>query len=89
MSMQMAIGKERFKYYSVFVFTAAFFLPIGALKLHKPQIMAPLFPMAIAWTFQYDMYYGNLLLRAQKEASRQMKEEPERYFMPEGNGIVD
>ena len=35
------------------------------------------------------MLYGNLFLRAQKEAARLIKEEPERFYMPEGNGLVD
>ena len=34
------------------------------------------------------MLYGNMQIRVQNEASRLMKEEPERFFMPEGNGMV-
>ena len=34
------------------------------------------------------MYYGNLMMRAQKEATRMIKEEPERFFLPQGTGIV-
>ena len=45
--------------------------------------------MGIAWLFQYDMFYGNLMLRARREAARSIKEEPERYFLPDGTGIVD
>ena len=36
MAMQMAVGKERFFYYSIFVFGAFSFLPIAAFKTKKP-----------------------------------------------------
>ena len=65
------------------------FLPIGAIKKHNPALLGPLVPMGIAWLFQYDMFYGNLMLRARREAAKSIKEEPERYFLPEGTGIVD
>ena len=29
------------------------------------------------------------MIRAQRSAAKSIKEEPERFFMPEGNGIVD
>ena len=35
------------------------------------------------------MYYGTLFIRAQKEAERMLKEEPERFFLPEGAGIIE
>ena len=89
MSMQMAIGKERFMYYSFFVGTAMLFLPIAAFKTHNPGLVGPLFPMTVAWSFQYDMYYGNLMIRAQKEAARLIRDEPERFFLPEGSRIID
>ena len=36
MAMQMAVGKERFHYYSIFVAGAFCFLPIAAFKTKKP-----------------------------------------------------
>ena len=57
---QMAMGKERFKYYSFVVGLAFTFLPIGALKLHKPQMLVPLVPLGTGWSFQYDMLYGTM-----------------------------
>ena len=35
------------------------------------------------------MHYGNLQLRAQIEAARLLKEEPERFFMPEGSLLIE
>ena len=89
MATQMAIKKEQFKYYSFFVGLVWTFCPIIAIKGHMPQMFFPMIVTGFAWTFQYDMLYGNLFLRAQKEAARMIKEEPERFFMPEGNGIID
>ena len=51
MAMQRAMAIERFHYYSCFVGLAAIFLPIGAVKSHKPQMVAPLVPMSIGWLF--------------------------------------
>ena len=36
MAMQMAMGKERFKYYSLFVGSLYIAVPIAAYKLRKP-----------------------------------------------------
>ena len=52
-------------------------------------MLAPLIPLSFGWTFQYDMFYGNLMVRARKEAERMIREEPERFYLPEGSGIID
>ena len=62
--MQLAIGKEKFRYYSCFVGLMYILIPIGVLKTHKPAMLVPLVPLSIGWLFQYDMYYGSLMLRA-------------------------
>ena len=62
---------------------------IGAaakLKIYYP--LAACFPHTVIWCFLYDFGYGNMFVRAQKTASRLIKEEPERFYMPAGNGIV-
>ena len=89
MAGQFAMGKERFWYLSVFVGTLGLILPIAALKKHNPLLLAPLFPLSLLWSFQYDMFYGNMQLRAQKEAARLIKEEPERFFLPKGSLICE
>ena len=50
--------------------------------------MIPLVPMGTVWCFQYDMLYGNMTVRAQKEAARLIQEEPERFFLPANSGII-
>jgi hypothetical protein len=44
--------------------------------------------MSFSFAFQYDLFYGNMQIRAQKEAERLIREEPGRFFLPEGNGIL-
>ena len=51
MASQMAMGKERFKYYSVFVGLAYIGLPIGAYKKKNPAMLIGLVPMSIGWSF--------------------------------------
>ena len=89
LATKMAMAKERLKYYSVFVGLVWLVVPIAAYHHHKPQMLAALVPVSISWAFQYDMAYGTMMFRAQKEASRTIKDEPERFFLPEGSGIVD
>ena len=89
MAMQMAVGKERLNYFSAFIGLLYVVLPIAAVKHHTPQAVLPLVPLSILWCFQYDMYYGSLMIRAQREASRTIKDEPERFFLPPGTGIVE
>ena len=83
------MARERFKYYSVFVGLIWFVAPIAAYKHKNPAALGVCLPTGIAWAFQYDMAYGTLMLRAQKEAAHTIKNEPERFFLPEGTGIVN
>ena len=64
-------------------------LPIVALKKKDFTVLAPITPLCLAWLYQYDLYYGNLQMRAQAEASRMLKEEPERFFLPKGSLICE
>ena len=89
MATNMALGKERFKYYSLFVGLVWIFAPIAVIKTHNPAPLGGMLVTGFAWTFQYDMFYGNLIVRAQKEAARLIKEEPERFFLPHGSGIIE
>ena len=89
MAMQLAVGKERFKYFSYFTGLAFAVLPVVAFKHHAPKMIVPLVPLSIIWCWQYDTFYGNLMIRAQREAARTINEEPERYFLPKNTGILD
>ena len=89
MAMQTALAKERFKYFNGFMGTLMVLLPIGAYKTHNPKMIAPLVPLTLVWCYQYDMLYGNMMIRAQRNAAKTIKEEPERFFLPNNSGIVD
>ena len=39
-------------------------LPLAAFKEHNPKAIIPLVPLSILWCFQYDMLYGNMMIRA-------------------------
>ena len=51
-------------------------------------MLIPLLPISLLWAFQYDLFYGNLPLRAQKTAAALIAHEPERFNLPAGSGIV-
>lgn len=57
------MAKERFKYYCLLVGLAFLVLPLGAFKRKNPVMIFPLFPMSIGTAYQYDMLYGNMLVR--------------------------
>jgi hypothetical protein len=59
-----------------------------SFKQKSPRFAALSVPLLFVWGYQYDLYYGNMMFRVQKEAERVIREEPERFFMPEGNLIM-
>ncbi len=87
MAAQFAVGKERFHWYTAFYGLALTFLPIAAMKSHNPGPLIILVPMSFVWGYQFDMFYGTKQFRVQKEAARLLKEEPERFYLPEGNNV--
>eukprot|EP00806_Schmidingerella_arcuata_P006395 Macronucleus_6823.p1 GENE.Macronucleus_6823~~Macronucleus_6823.p1 ORF type:complete len:147 (+),score=30.02 Macronucleus_6823:1-441(+) len=89
LAMQREMALERFSYYCCLVGLAFSGLPVVAFLLRKPQMVIPLLPMSFTFMFQYDLLYGNMMVRAQKEAARSIREEPERFFLPEDNQILD
>lgn len=68
LATQIALGRQRFWYYQWFVIVAAFGLTLGAIAKKDPKLMGPLVPFGFAYAFQYDMFYGNMMERAQAEA---------------------
>ena len=55
---KIAEGKERFKYYSVFVLTLWVKLPILSYIRQKPLMLLGLFPASFSWVYQYNLFYG-------------------------------
>ena len=83
-----SLKKEQFHYYCAFFAFSCVAKPIMAYLIKKPTYVLMLVPMTFSFVFQYDLFYGNMQVRAQKEAERLIREEPERFFLPEGNGIL-
>ena len=65
LATQIALSRERLKYFQWFCMTVFPLLIIGAIKKKNPQLIGPMFPMSFAYAFQYDMFYGDMLERAQ------------------------
>ena len=80
--------KEQFHYYCAFFAFSIVAKPTMAYLIKQPAYCLILVPMSFSFAFQYDLFYGNMQIRAQKEAERLIREEPGRFFLPEGNGIL-
>ena len=88
-SMQLAMARRQFQYWTVFVTPLALLLPIAAIKTKKPQLIAPLWPLGIVTTFQYDMAHGSGVIEARKEAELIMKQQRELLEVPNGMPSVE
>mgnify|MGYP001626603484 CR=1 FL=1 len=64
MATMMAMNKERFWYYSLFVGLVWIAGPVVAIKTHNPAPLGIMVTTGFGWTFQYDMFYGNMIVRA-------------------------
>ena len=98
MAMQIGIARERLFYYQIFYFAALFGCTLGAIKMKKPQICAPLVPLSCAYAFQYDMAWGlpdvfaktPLMIAARNHAENIMNNEAEKYLaLPNGMPSID
>uniref|UniRef100_A0A7S3CHX9 Uncharacterized protein n=1 Tax=Strombidium rassoulzadegani TaxID=1082188 RepID=A0A7S3CHX9_9SPIT len=88
MAAQVAMGRERFRYQLGFYSVLLTILPIGAFATKNPKMLFPMLPISFIIAFQYDMLYGNMHIRMQREIASLIQNEPERFFMPAGNGLV-
>jgi hypothetical protein len=88
LATQIALGRARFQYFRWFCATVFPLLIIGAIKKKNPQLIAPMFPLSFAYAYQYDMFYGDMLERAQQEADQMIIEVPTKFYLPEHSGIV-
>lgn len=59
-----------------------------AIKKKDVRAIFPLVPLGFAYAFQYDLFYGNMMERAQKEADKLLIENPMKFALPEHSGIV-
>ena len=88
MAFQIAMGRERFKYYQMFYFTLTPLMLIGAIVKKNPQFLAPIIPLSYAFAYQYDMLYKDMFERARIQADKLILEYPKMFYLPEHSGIV-
>jgi hypothetical protein len=63
---------------------------LTGLAIKKKDIRAvfPLLPLGFAYAFQYDLFYGTMMERAQQEADKLIVENPLKFAIPAHSGIV-
>ena len=88
MAMQIAMARERLTYYSYFYGLAVPLLIVGAIKNKNPSLIGPIIPLTVAWLFQYDMAYGDMMDRARDTADNLITSNPYKFYLPEHSGIV-
>jgi hypothetical protein len=86
--MQVALGKERLKYFAGFYAIAVPGCIIGAIKQKDPKLISPILPLTFMLAFQYDMAYGTMLNRARDEADNLIVTDPYKFYLPAHSGIV-
>jgi hypothetical protein len=59
--MQVAMGKERFKYFASFYAIVVPLSIIGAFIKKNHLLAGPAIPLTFLLAFQYDMTYGTML----------------------------
>lgn len=87
-AFQTAMSKERFKYQTFLVAVAIPGIPIFAWLTNKPRMFFSFIPMSVNYSLQYDLYYGDMMVRGRHNAEKMIDEEPERFFMPINNGMM-
>jgi len=92
MAMNLARTKEVFRWYAAGVGGWVIVASLAAKKMKSPAPLLPLYPLSFILGFQYDMVYGNKMLRIKADAEEYLKD-PEylynRFVPPEGNLMVD
>ena len=88
MATQIAMGRERFRYYSYFYWIGLPLALVGAIKKKNPQFLAPFLPISCIYAFQYDMCYGNMMERVREDAENLIEENPKKFYLPRNSGIA-
>jgi len=92
MAMNLAKTKEVLRWYAAGVGGWAVLACLAAKKLKNPAPLIPLYPLGFVVAFQYDMVYGDKMLRIKADAEEYLRD-PEylydRFVPPEGNLMVD
>ncbi|XP_056287928.1 plasminogen receptor (KT) [Pseudoliparis swirei] len=83
-AMQVAWSREFVKYFGTFFTVTTAGLTLGALKVKKPFLLAPIVPLGFVLAFQMDAAYGTLIYRMRGEAESIMTSEHDRLDLPHG-----
>lgn len=65
LASQQALGRERFKYYAAFFTLVSIGGIARGIVLRNPLYLAPIVPLGFVTAFQYDLYYGKMMIRVQ------------------------
>jgi hypothetical protein len=82
LATQVAMARERFRYYSVFYWSVLPLAILGAIKQKNPALIVPLIPISCVYAFQYDMCYGDLMERVQAGADNLIVTNPRKFYLP-------
>ena len=63
-------------------------LVAATIKKKDVRTLFPLVPLSFAYAFQYDMFYGSMMERAQIEADSLIVNDPLKIALPVHSGIV-
>ena len=88
-SLYKRLSARIFQYYQLFAGGVAFGCIAGAIKTKNPKLVAPIWPIGVAYSFQYDAAYGTLMDRARLEAEEILLEKPDWLLMPGGMPTVE
>ena len=76
LAMELARAKDRFHFYCGFYASIWVFGSLGAMKFKNPApLVGPLIPTTWAFAFQYDLVYGDKLVRINAEAERMLRDD--------------
>ncbi|XP_034402229.1 plasminogen receptor (KT) [Cyclopterus lumpus] len=89
MAMQVAWSREFVKYFGTFYTVTTAGLTLGALKIKKPILLAPIVPLSFILAYQMDSAYGTLIYRMRGEAESIMTSEHDRLDLPHGTPNFD
>ncbi|XP_041358651.1 plasminogen receptor (KT)-like [Gigantopelta aegis] len=82
MAMQMGRARDMFMWFSSFYAVTAVLCIIGAR--HRRGAVIPLLPLTFILGYQYDLAYGNKMMRIRAEADRILDDEALMLEMPHG-----